>query len=124
MANPAAICTLQRRKKQETNEDKFKFSVLGAVEESFSSLSNLDKQEIYFHLENAFMISKQEIPFRMKDFVDAIEQIFGIGAKLIEIRIVEALHRRIPDFIYTPKRSVVTLKEYTASLRTFLLQPS
>ena len=121
-ANPTTICTLQLIKKQK-NEDKFKVAMIGAIDESFSSFSNLDKQEIYFHLENAFKLNKQEIPFKIKDFADAIEQIFGIGAKLIEIKIIEALHRRIPDFMFTPKRSAITLKEYAASLRTFLLQP-
>ena len=116
-------CTLQlSRKDRKSSEDKFNVAIMEAIDESFSSLSNLDKQEIYFHLENTFKIKKQEIPCRIKDFADAIEQIFGIGAKLIEIRIIEALHKMIPDFMFTPKKGDVTLKEYAASLRTFLLQ--
>ena len=94
-----------------------------AIDESFSSLSNLDKQEIYFHLENAFKIKKQEIPCKIEDFADALEQMFGIGAKLIEIRIIEALYQRIPDFMFYSKKGAVIFKEYVVSLRTFLLQP-
>ena len=122
-ANPNTTCTLQlSRENQKPNEDKFKVAMIGAIDESFSSFSNVDKQEIYFHLENTFKIKKQEIPCRIKDFADAIEQIFGIGAKLIEIMIIEAIHKRIPDFMFTPKKGVVTLKEYATSLRTFLMQ--
>jgi hypothetical protein len=118
-------CTLQlSRKNQKSSEDRFNVAIMEAVDESYSSLSNLDKQEIYFHLENAFKIKKQEIPCRIEDFADANEQIFGVGAKLIEIRIIEALHKRIPDFMFSPKKGVVIFKEYIASLRAFLLQPA
>jgi hypothetical protein len=118
-------CTLQlSRKNQKSSEDRFSIAIMEAIDESYSSLSNLDKQEIYFHLENAFKIKKQEIPCRIEDFADANEQIFGVGAKLIEIRIIEALHKRIPDFMFSPKKGVVIFKEYIASLRAFLLQPA
>ena len=117
-------CTLQlSRKDQKSSEDKFNVAIMEAIDESFSSLSNLDKQEIYFHLENAFKIKKQEIPCKIEDFADALEQMFGIGAKLIEIRIIEALYQRIPDFMFYPKKGAVIFKEYVVSLRTFLLQP-
>jgi hypothetical protein len=121
-ASLLTLCTLQLEE-QKPKEDKFKVAVIEATDEVFSSLSNLDKEEVYFYLENAFKINKQEIPFRMKDFADAIEQIFGIGAKLIEIRIIEALHKRITNFMFTPKKGFVSLKEYATSLRSFLLQP-
>ncbi len=75
-----------------------------AVDESLSSLGNFSKQAIYFHLENAFKIKKQEIPCKIEDFADAIEQLFGVGAKLIELRIIEALHERTQDFVYLPKK--------------------
>ena len=91
-----------------------------AIDESFSLFNNLSKQEIYFRLEKAFNITKEEIPWRTEDFADAIDQMFGVGAKLIEIRIIEALHKRIPDFRITPKIGFLTLKEYSNSLRTFL----
>ena len=93
-----------------------------AIDESFSIFSNLEKRIVYLHLENDFKIKKQEIPFKIEDFADAIEQMLGIGAKVIEIRILEALHKRIPDLMFSPKKGDVIFKEYVASLRTFLLQ--
>jgi hypothetical protein len=117
-------CTLQlSRKKQKPTKEEFKVAIIETIDEIFSSFSNLDKQKIYFHLENAFKIKKQEIPCKIEDFADAIEQMFGVGAKLIEIRIIEALHKRIPDFMFSPKKGAVIFKEYVANLRAFLLQP-
>jgi hypothetical protein len=122
-AKQNAICTLQlSRKKQKPTEDKFDIAISEAVEESFSSFSNLDKEAAYFHLENAFKIKKQEIPCKIEGFSDAIEQMFGVGAKLIEIRIIEALHSRIRAFVFLPDKGDVDFKEYVASLRAFLLQ--
>ncbi|MCW4031570.1 MAG: hypothetical protein NWE80_04315 [Candidatus Bathyarchaeota archaeon] len=119
--NPTTTCTLQlSRKKQKPNEERFKIVMTEAIDESFSSFNNLSKQEIFFRLEKAFNITKEEIPWRTEDFADAIDQMFGVGAKLIEIRIIGALHKRIPDFKITPKIGILTLKEYSNSLRTFL----
>jgi hypothetical protein len=121
-ANLKTRYTLQLCKnKQETNEEKFKAAIIEAVDESLSSFNNLDKQSIYLHLANAFKIKKEEIPCKIKDFADAIEQMFGVGAKLIEIRIIKALHTRIPDFMFFPTKSHVDFKEYVVSLHAFLL---
>jgi hypothetical protein len=118
-----ATCTLQfSRKKQKPTEEKLNVAIIETVDESFSSFSNLDKEAIYLHLENAFKIKKQEIPCKIETFADAIEQIFGVGAKLIEIRIIEALHKRIPEFVFFPKKGDIDFKEYVAGLRAFSLQ--
>jgi len=125
MTNPTkqnATCTLQLRKKQKPTEDEFKVAMIETVDESFSSFCNLNKEAVYFHLENTFKISKQEIPNKIEDFADAIEQMFGVGAKLIEIRIIGMLHKRVPEFVFFPKKGDVGFKEYVASLRAFWLQ--
>ena len=122
-AKQNATCVLQLcRKKQKTTEDEFKVAIIETVDESFSSFSNLNKEAIYLHLENVFKIKKEEIPCKIEGFADAIEQIFGVGAKLIEIRIIETLHKRIPEFVFFPKKGDIDFKEYVASLRAFLFQ--
>jgi hypothetical protein len=117
-----ATCTLQLRRKKQPTEDKFHVAIIEAVEESLSSFNNLDKEAVYLHLENAFKIKKQEIPDKIADFSDAIKQMFGVGAKLIEIRIIKALHNRIREFVFFPKKGDVDFKEYLVSLRAFLQQ--
>jgi hypothetical protein len=126
MANAAkrnATCTLQLcRKKQKPTKDEFSVAIIEAVEESLSSFNNLDEEAAYLHLENAFKIKKQEIPSKIEEFSEAVEQMFGVGAKLVEIRIIEALHSRIREFVFIPKKGDVDFKEYIASLRAFLQQ--
>ena len=106
---------------QKTGEDKFKTIMIEAVDESFSSLCNSDKEVIYSYLERNYEIVKKQIPRRIEDFTNAIEQMFGIGAKLIKMRIIEAIHKRIKDFAFIPGKGNIYFREYISSLRTFLL---
>ena len=116
-----STCTLQLKKQRQT-EDEFNVAIIDTVDEIFSSFCNIDKDAFYRHLEDTFKIKKQEIPFKIEGFTDAIEQIFGVGAKLIEIRIIETLHRRIPEFVFFPKKGDIDFKEYVTSLQVFWLQ--
>ena len=119
--NPNTTCKLQlREKKQNSCETSFEATLIEAVDESFSSFGHSCKQAIYFQLENTFNITKQEIPFKIEDFANSIEQIFGIGAKLIEMKIIEVLHEKIRDFTYFPEKKDLVFTEYIASLRLFL----
>lgn len=119
--NLNATCKLQlRKKKHKSRENGFEAAMIEAVDESFSPFGHSSKQAIYFHLENTFKIKKQGIPYKIEEFEDAIEQIFGAGAKLIEIRIIEALHERIQDFVHFPKKADLVFTEYVANLRAFL----
>jgi hypothetical protein len=70
-------------------------TLLEAIDEAFSSLGESPKTAIYFHLENSMGIQKREIPFRMDDFQNALEKIFGSGARLLEILFVKNLHEKI-----------------------------
>ena len=84
--NLNTTCKLQlREKKQNSCETSFETTIIEAVDESFSSFGHSCKQAIYFQLENTFNITKQEIPFKIEEFANSIEQIFGIGARLIEV---------------------------------------
>ncbi len=119
--NLSTTCTLQLRKKKPTpSENSFETALLDAVDESFAPFGRFGKQVIYLHLENTFKIKKQEIPCKIEEFADAIEQIFGTGAKLIEIRIIEALHERNQNFVHFPKKGQLAFAEYVDDLRSFL----
>jgi hypothetical protein len=117
----STICTLQLRKKKHIPpENSFETAMIEAVNEGFAPFGHSSKQAIYFHLENIFKIKKQEIPYKIEEFTDAIEQIFGTGAKLIEIKILEALHERNQDFMHFPKKGALAFSEYVDDLRSFL----
>jgi len=119
-AKPHTTCTLQlSRENQKPSQDKFKVAIMEAIDESLASFGNVNKQEIYTCIENAFKIKKQEIPYKLEEYADALKQVFGVGAKLIEIRIIAALHKRFPDFMFYPKKGDVLFKEYVASFRSY-----
>jgi hypothetical protein len=115
-------CTLQlRKKKRKLCEGSFEAIIIEAVDEVFSSFGHSCKQAIYFQLENTFKIKKEEIPLKIEDFANAIEQIFGIGAKFIEMKIIEVLHEKTQGFMYFPKKEDLVFTEYVASLRRFFM---
>jgi len=118
--NPPCMIQISR-KSQKKSEDKFDVVILEAIEESLGSFRAFDKQEVYFHLKNTYNISKREIPRKIEEFAFAMEKIFGIGSRLIEIRIIEAIHKKIPEFVFTSKTNAVIFEEYVTSLRAFLL---
>ena len=76
------------------NDDRA-FLLLEAIDKSFLSLGEPVKKSIYFYLENSMGIKKPEIPFRINDFQNALEKLFGIGTRHLEILIIKNLHEKI-----------------------------
>jgi hypothetical protein len=77
-------------------ERSFYDTLLEAIDEGFSSLGESVKVAIYFHLENTFGIKKREIPFRIGDFSDALEKLFGLGARQhLEIIFMKNIHAKV-----------------------------
>jgi hypothetical protein len=70
-----------------------------AIDEGLSLLGESSKQMVYFHLEETFKMSRKEIPYRIEEFIDAIEKIFGIGAKILEIQILKCLYKKVGNKI-------------------------
>jgi hypothetical protein len=69
--------------------------LLEAIDEALSSLGESVKTSIYFHLEDLFKINRSEIPNRLSDFSSALEQIFGLGARSLEILFMKNLHAKV-----------------------------
>jgi len=76
-------------------KNNFERLLLEAVDEGLSSLGESSRQAIYFHLEKSFNIKKREIPIKIEDFTEAIEQIFDCGADFLEILIMKRLHEKV-----------------------------
>lgn len=77
---------------------KFEQILLDSIDEAFSTLGESVKKSIYFHLEHKFMIARQDIPYSIDNFSDALERIFGLGARHLEILIMKKLHEKITCF--------------------------
>jgi hypothetical protein len=69
----------------------FENDLLEAIDEGLACLGEQTKQAVYIHLKNKYSLSKQDIPYRIEDFTEAIEDIFQAGAKMLEIKIMKAL---------------------------------
>ncbi len=96
----------------------FKRLLLEAVDECLSSLGDSSKQAIYFYLEKAFAIKKQDIPNRIEEFTVAIEKVFGHGAKILEIQIMKRLYEKVGhDFKYSPEKSDLLFTKYVEAAR-------
>jgi hypothetical protein len=74
---------------------KFELVLLETIDEALSALGENVKKTIYFHLQQKFLIAKQDIPNKIDDFSDALEKIFGLGARTLEILIMAKLHQKI-----------------------------
>jgi hypothetical protein len=105
---------------------KFNNLLLEAIDEAFSSLGESVKVVIYFHLDNTFGINKSGIPSKIAGFSEALEKIFGPGARYLEILFMKNLHAKIevtckwPAYKYPLCNWIVpevTFQEYVQFMR-------
>jgi hypothetical protein len=72
----------------------FKELLMESIDDGLSVLGESGKQVVYYHLEENFKIKRQDIPYKIEEFTDAIERIFGDGAKILEIKIMRCLFKK------------------------------
>jgi hypothetical protein len=103
---------------QHENSDQI---LLDAIDEALSSLGEDVKTSTVFHLENQFKIKKKEFPHRIDDSQEALEQIFGLGTRYLEILIIKSLHSKLKLICEksTPEWVVpeLTFKEYVRMMK-------
>ena len=98
----------------------FEKLLLEAVDEVFLLLGDLSHEAVYLHLVEVFGIKKHEIPYKIEEFVKAIEKIFGPGAKILQIQIFKHIYKKVGrGFKYHPKNGDLELTDYLAALRQF-----
>jgi hypothetical protein len=76
-------------------EKAFHRLLLGAVDSTLSSLGESARQSVYFHLEEKFDITRDEIPGRIEDFDHGLERIFGVGTRFLEVLIMKKLYEEM-----------------------------
>jgi nucleoside-diphosphate-sugar epimerase len=107
------------KKKSGWRKGNFEKLLIEAVDNVFSSLGDSCKQGLYFHLKGSYNISKQEIPYRIRDFADALEEIFGQGARLIEIGIMKAFYARAQNLKCFPMEEDLSFTNYVETFCRF-----
>jgi hypothetical protein len=111
---------------KDVNEEEFDDILLETIDETLSSLGELVKNAVYFHLQTNFCIKKNEITKKISEFSDIIHKIFGSGAGILEIKFMKTLHSKIdlnvkwPNYEAPLSKWVVmdmTFIEYVDSMR-------
>ncbi len=100
----------------------FEKLLLEAIDEGLSSLGDSSKYAIYFHLKKAFNVSRRDIPYKIEEFADAIEKIFGLGAKPLEILIMQRLYEKVGGDVDYPKNKNLVFTEYVAAVKQSFLK--
>jgi hypothetical protein len=108
-------------------EEEFDDILLQTIDETLSSLGEPVKNAIYFHLQNSFSISKNEIPKKIIEFSNFIQKIFCSGAGRLEIKFMKTLHSKIKVNVNWPEYEAplskwlimdMTFVEYVNNMRT------
>ena len=112
-AKSMMLSTLESQRSHE-----FKELLLEAVDTALSSLGDSSKQAIYFYLEKNFTVEKQEITNKVEEFANAIEEMLGYGAKILEVEIMKQLYMRIGNgFEYFPEKEDLLFVNYIDAAR-------
>ena len=80
-------------KRKQGNE--FNNILLESIDQAFTLLGEKAKTSIYIQLETKFSIPRKDIPRKVGDFSDALEQIFGLAAPQLEILIMKYLNQKV-----------------------------
>ena len=94
--------------------------ILEAIDESFATFVDSKKFNIFLYLEEEYGLNKQNITNNINKFVDIVENLFGSGAQLIEIKIIELINKKICDFTYNPPNGELIFEQYLVELLYFL----
>ena len=98
--------------------DNFEDIFLEAIDDGLSILGETAKNTVYSYLKRTFKMTKQEIPHRIDEYVTAIENMFGIGAKLIQIQTMKSLYKKVRCQIKQyPNHKNLTFTEYFLTLK-------
>ena len=101
----------------------FERLLLKAIDEGLFSLGDSPKRVVYFYIEKKFNIKKRDIPYKVEEFVDALEKIFGLGAKFLEILIIRRLYEKVGQiFEWNERHTDLTFTEYVAAARRSYLK--
>ena len=69
--------------------------LLEAIDQVLSSLGEPVKNHLYIHLENDFLIKKNELPQKIEEFSHFLFKIFGSSAHHLEIKFMQTLYAKI-----------------------------
>ncbi len=81
----------------------FEELLMEAIDEGLSLLGESAKQAVYFYLEKTFKMNRLDIPYKIEEFTDEVEKIFGSGAKIVGLLKdfhFTSMHEQIKPFLF------------------------
>ena len=78
-----------------SKSNDFNVLLLDSIDEALLSLGESAMRSIYFHIERNFLVDRDKIPFELEPFQMALEKIFGVGARYLEILIMKNLYGKV-----------------------------
>ena len=103
----------------EIKNQSFDELLINAIDQAFIKLGEETKQSVYSLLEVDFKLSRKDIPNRLGDFINALDQIFVISAGIIEIQIMSEIHQHFPSFRYKAQTEF-SFELFLTSLKRFI----
>jgi len=94
--------------------------MLEVIDQTFSKLGQTVKQTLYSCLETNYKLNKEDIPKRTKEFVKAIEIIFGKSALILEIDLMKNMRKKVPNFTCEAKNSRLAFDDYLQSFKKYV----
>ena len=80
------------------------------------------RKSIYFHIEKNYKISREAIPQDLEQFQDALERVFGVGARFIEILIMRNLYAKVGHPVNLGKNEQLEFIKYVNGAKHFFLK--
>jgi len=69
--------------------------ILEAIDEGLSIMGDRSKEIVYFFVEEEYGLKKEDIPKNLQKFHEALYNIFGFGAFVIERSIMRFLEKKL-----------------------------
>lgn len=89
------------------------------IDDVFSSLGTVCRQASYDCLEKKYKLKKSDLADHTMEFSEALEQMFGGAAALLEIQIMKKLCLKVPQFKHKPE-GTLTFPDYVNALSHFI----
>jgi hypothetical protein len=91
--------------------------LLVAIDDALLSLGESARMSIYFHIEKNYRVNRDDIPQQLEPFQTALEKIFGVGARFIEILIMRNLYGKVGRYLSLEKNEGLEFLEYVEAAR-------
>ena len=91
--------------------------LVDSIDDALLSLGESSRHSIYFHIEQNFNLKRNEIPQNLVQFQLALERIFGVGSRFIEILIMKNLHRKICQTLKIEEIQQLEFVKYVKAVR-------